>query len=186
MIVKRPERMTQDEEGTWWYQWPDNGSKKGIRGRCFVHTCEGCGETVINYPSHKHSRFCSKECAAPIIHRSNKAPFQGAGPLHYGWKGGRAKAKGYVKIYTPDHPSVQGKKRKYVLEHRLVMEKMLGRLLTDTERVHHKDGNKTNNDPSNLELWELGHPPGQRIEEKVVEVPLALLIELLSRYQVPA
>ena len=38
-------------------------------------------------------------------------------------------------------------------EHRLVMEEKLGRLLLPSEVVHHKDGNKTNNHPDNLELF---------------------------------
>lgn len=36
--------------------------------------------------------------------------------------------------------------------HRMVMEWMLGRRLTDTEQVHHIDHNKLNNLPNNLEL----------------------------------
>jgi len=37
-------------------------------------------------------------------------------------------------------------------EHRVVMEEQLGRKLTSEELVHHKDGDKHNNDPSNLAL----------------------------------
>lgn len=40
-----------------------------------------------------------------------------------------------------------------VYEHRWVASQMLGRLLLPTERVHHKDHNKANNDPSNLEVY---------------------------------
>lgn len=36
--------------------------------------------------------------------------------------------------------------------HRVVMEQTLGRPLAKGEIVHHKDGNKLNNDPSNLEV----------------------------------
>lgn len=36
--------------------------------------------------------------------------------------------------------------------HRVVAEQMLGRPLEKGEIVHHKDGNKWNNDPSNLEV----------------------------------
>jgi len=37
-------------------------------------------------------------------------------------------------------------------EHRIVAEKMLGRKLTSKDVVHHKDGDRHNNDPSNLEV----------------------------------
>ena len=39
-----------------------------------------------------------------------------------------------------------------VLQSRLVMEDVLGRYLSGTEVVHHKDRNLLNNDPSNLEV----------------------------------
>lgn len=63
------------------------------------------------------------------------------------------------------------------LEHRLVMEAILGRPLWGDENVHHKDGNRLNNDPDNLELWSTKQPKGQRVAEKV---PWAL--EILARY----
>ena len=46
--------------------------------------------------------------------------------------------------------------RRKVRLHRLVMEYYIGRKLLPTEDVHHKDGDKTNNDISNLELIEHG------------------------------
>jgi hypothetical protein len=72
---------------------------------------------------------------------------------HPNWKGGRlVDGNGYILVHCPNHPS--GRKHiPYILEHRLVMEKMIGRFLEPGEVVHHKDGNKQNNDPSNLQLF---------------------------------
>ena len=83
------------------------------------------------------------------------------------WKGGRRLLKtGYVNAYAPDHPDVQGTKRIYVLEHRLVMEKVLGRYLARHEQVHHKNGIRSDNRPENLELWVLSQPSGVREHEQ--------------------
>ena len=57
---------------------------------------------------------------------------------------------GYIMVKCPNHPHCDGKG--YVREHILVMEKYLGRYLTEDEVVHHIDENKLNNDISNLQL----------------------------------
>jgi len=67
------------------------------------------------------------------------------------WCGGRVKISKYWYVYKPDHPNAMHGKR-YVAEHRLVMEGLIGRFLTPHEDVHHIDENTENNEPSNLEL----------------------------------
>jgi hypothetical protein len=75
-----------------------------------------------------------------------------AGAKNSRWKGGiKYHAYGYRLIASPNHPNKD--KQGYVREHRLVMEGVLGRLLLPTEDIHHKDGNKLNNTPDNLELF---------------------------------
>ncbi|GAH41094.1 unnamed protein product, partial [marine sediment metagenome] len=73
------------------------------------------------------------------------------GKLHR-WEGGKIiNSGGYVLIWKPDHPF--SNKQGYVYEHRLVMEKMLGRYLKPKEIPHHKNEICDDNRPDNLQLF---------------------------------
>jgi hypothetical protein len=65
---------------------------------------------------------------------------------HPGWS--TITAQGYLITSVPDHPrkNSQG----MVFAHRIVAEKNLGRLLMPGEVIHHRDGNKLNNEAANL------------------------------------
>lgn len=127
--------------------------------------CEWCGNKFECDRRTAHAdrgvarRFCSHACKIESWQKNGKP-----------WSGRReriVKANGYVDIHCPEHPSVQGKPYKRVYEHRLVMEKILGRYLHSWETVHHKDGDKQHNDPSNIELWIRAQPTGVRLEDVV-------------------
>lgn len=76
----------------------------------------------------------------------------------------------YVYVYCPFHPKC--KKNGTVREHRLVMEKHIGRLLHDDEVVHHINGIKNDNRIDNLQLmtvsehtklhWQLANKGNER------------------------
>ena len=69
------------------------------------------------------------------------------------WKGGTKILKGYVYIRVKNHPN-KSKHGGYVAAHRLVMEKKLGRFLDQNEVVDHIDGDKLNNNPDNLRVFD--------------------------------
>lgn len=59
-------------------------------------------------------------------------------------RGESLKPSGYIEITRGEH---KGRS-----QHRVVAEKMIGRKLSPDEVVHHKDNNRANNIPSNLEV----------------------------------
>lgn len=68
--------------------------------------------------------------------------------------------------------------KKYVPEHRIVMELHIGRPLYPEETVHHINGVRHDNRIKNLELWSSSHPKGQRVAEK-----LAWAKEIIAKYE---
>jgi len=81
------------------------------------------------------------------------------------WKGGRIKTReGYIWVYAPSHPSCNS--RGYVKEHRLIIEKNLGRYLTGIEEIHHINENKGDNRMDNLRLFD-NHGDHQKFHEEL-------------------
>lgn len=71
---------------------------------------------------------------------------------------------GYIKIHDRNH--ARSDKSGFVFEHIVVMENIIGRCLSKNENVHHKNGDRSDNRPENLELWDTSQPPGQRVKDK--------------------
>jgi len=156
--------------------------------------CLICGKLTKSHPS-RPRRYCGKAHARtaanltdanPSKHRDisgEKNPMYGKpgmqgpanpmwgrrGELAPRWKGGvRQRPDGYRRVHAPEghpHPSEIDHGVAWILEHRLVMEGLLGRYLLPEEVVHHIDGDPSNNTPANLRLYanqaehnRLGHP----------------------------
>ncbi len=85
---------------------------------------------------------------------------------------------GYWKVPVPPRLRHLTNGEPTIAEHRLVMAQVLGRPLHPDEVVHHRNGDRTDNRPENLELWSTYQPKGQRVEDKV-----DYALEMLRRYR---
>lgn len=154
---------SQDEHGQWWYK--PGGTKEHGRTRAHVKTCAQCGRRYLTNVFHrKKGDYCSRSCGLLAVCAANPGRYKGAKGSN--WTGGRRMERGYVLVWAPEHPTRISKIKPYVFEHRLVMEKMLGRFLLPTEQVHHKNGIRHDNRPENLELWVKQQPAGARVHEQ--------------------
>lgn len=87
--------------------------------------------------------------------RPRGAAQQVYGPGNPAYKAGRyTNSDGYVRVLLdPNDPLISmADKKRYVLEHRLVMARLIGRPLMADESVHHIDGDRGNNTAGNLQL----------------------------------
>lgn len=114
------------------------------RRRRVDRTCEQCGKTFDLKPSqveHVSGRFCSRACES--VSRIKR-------PLdrEYNGKPAVLDRNGYVRVYEPSHPKAT--KAGWQFEHRIIVEKRIGRYLEPHEHVHHVNGVKHDNRAENL------------------------------------
>lgn len=143
---------------------PGRGEEQEIEKVAVV--CKACGKTFYEHRCHAGRRlYCSKACQ-----HGSSAYLQGLSERSSGennamWKGGVSNhSEGYLYEHCPEHPFAS---RGYVFAHRLIAESALRTadptspfLIALGEQlylrkdvvVHHKDGDRKNNDISNLQV----------------------------------
>jgi len=127
-------------------------SKSKSHGFSAICQCDICGKKFkrkYHRVIRAKKQYCSVECRKKrIISEETKEKLR-----LWNLKGGRSKNQyGYILIYRPEHPLKNH--AGYIFEHRLIMEKYLGRYLTKDEVVHHINKNVEDNRIENLMLFE--------------------------------
>jgi len=124
-----------------WIVYGYQGRKAGYRCITKCHQCGREREFTYSVIRKGGGLFCSIKC---------RGKFQGEKRRmenHPNWQGGKRKDKrGYVLIKR------ESGNVGYIREHRLVMEKFLGRKLKRWEIIHHKNGIKDDNRLENLQI----------------------------------
>lgn len=131
--------------------------------------CPVCGKSFYVKPrdiSFKHGNCCSYLCMGQLRHElyqgEQNPNFGNRGSKNPIWKSDvRISNYGYRLVRMPEHPFADCDG--FVREHRIVAERYLldetnsieiggQRYLSPEYEVHHKDRNRLNNDPSNLQV----------------------------------
>jgi len=127
-------------------QYFQDRGNPNYRGNFTHHTCKNCGKRFKRKLNRSRiPRFCSHSCSMQYLWRIKVLNYKNATK----WKGGIRTTKDGIKIYQPNHPNACDNA---VFQHRLVIEKKLGRYLKSWEIIHHINGDKFDNNINNLYL----------------------------------
>lgn len=118
--------------------------------------CKWCGKEMKLSPSSTRL-YCSNACWA-------EGSRTAAIDREHNGRRIRCDPDGYLYVWEPEHPK-SGIYNGWYAEHRLVMERELGRILERDEQVHHLNNNPSDNRPENLAVVSASEHQGITVAE---------------------
>src|SRR3990167_11166805 len=103
--------------------------EKGGKSLCLCKECKKEFLAANGEVNRGRAIYCSRNCYQSTAWFRDRIKLTGNGR----WKGGKMISGGYVYVKSPNHPFANN--CNYVREHRLVMEKHIGRYLLPKEVV---------------------------------------------------
>lgn len=158
-VIDGGKNIYKDSLGIIWIK-----RKQGFHSKGVSLKCDFCGKVFYrkkvdeDQKTKKHGEerriYCSKDCYFKDKRKHSI--------------GNRYKTlRGYILVFMPDHPNATD--YGVIFEHRLVMSEYLGRPLSPTETVHHKNGKRDDNRIENLDLYEGAHGKGIFLKDRIGE-----------------
>jgi hypothetical protein len=139
LFTNKPNTWIQRVPGFWHepFETMRNGKMTLEWRKWEEHQCANCGIKSLRFG--KKVKYCTQLCANQTIKKFGRD--------HKRWNNGEAHcSSGYIMVLVSRTP------RKYIFQHRLIMQEYLGRELLLSEVVHHINHNKSDNRLENLQV----------------------------------